>query len=94
MGALGKQHDPNEWRLFIKSSKLGFKSVLLHNVNKYPSVPIAHAAHTMDKSFGNMHYPVKHIQYYKYYWHIFGNLKVVMFLLRLQLVSKKFYCFF
>jgi hypothetical protein len=29
--------------LFIDSSKISLKAVLLHNWNKYPSVPLAHA---------------------------------------------------
>jgi hypothetical protein len=43
MEALGHQHNTPEWRLFIDSSKVGLKAVLLHNGNKYPSVPLAHA---------------------------------------------------
>ena len=33
MNALGIKHDPQEWRLFIDSSKLSLKAVLLHNGN-------------------------------------------------------------
>jgi hypothetical protein len=36
--ALGKHHEPNEWRLFLYSSKLTLKAVLLHNENGYPLV--------------------------------------------------------
>jgi hypothetical protein len=43
MEALGHQHNTLEWRLFIDSSKVSLKSVLLHNGNKYPSMPLAHA---------------------------------------------------
>lgn len=42
--ALGNQHDSAEWLLFINSSKVSFKAVLLLNGNKFPSVPLAHAA--------------------------------------------------
>ena len=38
--ALGRQHVPNEWRLFIDSSKCGLKEVLLHNSNTLPSIPL------------------------------------------------------
>ncbi|CAG5048025.1 unnamed protein product [Parnassius apollo] len=34
--------DPTALRLFIDSSKLSLKAVLLHNGNKYQSVPLAH----------------------------------------------------
>ena len=43
MKELGLEHDPDEWRLFIDSSKASLKAVLLHNVNQNPSVPVAHA---------------------------------------------------
>ena len=44
MEVLGHEFSPDQWRLFIESSKVGFKVVLLHNGNKFPSVPLAHAA--------------------------------------------------
>jgi hypothetical protein len=40
----GHQHNPTEWRLFIDSSKVSLKAVLLQNGNKFPSAPLAHAA--------------------------------------------------
>ncbi|GBM77678.1 hypothetical protein AVEN_226064-1 [Araneus ventricosus] len=36
--ALGPQHNPQEWSLFIDSSKVSLKAVLLHNGNKHPSI--------------------------------------------------------
>ncbi|GBO14347.1 hypothetical protein AVEN_273595-1 [Araneus ventricosus] len=38
--ALGLQHNPQEWRLFIDSSKVSLKAVLLHNGNKPSSIPV------------------------------------------------------
>ena len=38
-----KQYEPNDWRLFIDSSKRSLKCILLHNGNKYAGVPIAHS---------------------------------------------------
>jgi hypothetical protein len=35
MEALEHQHNTPEWRLFIDSSKVNLKAVLLHNGNKY-----------------------------------------------------------
>ena len=32
-----------EWRMFIDSSKTSLKAVLLHNGNKFPSLPLAYA---------------------------------------------------
>jgi len=44
MEVLGHEYNPDQWRLFIDSSKLSLKVVLFHNGNKVPSVPLAHAA--------------------------------------------------
>jgi hypothetical protein len=43
MEALGHQHNTPERHLFTDSSKVSLKAVLLHNGNKYLSVPLAHA---------------------------------------------------
>ena len=43
MKELDIDHEPNEWRLFIDSSKSSLKEVLLHNGNLKPSVPVAYA---------------------------------------------------
>ena len=43
MDVLDHEHKTTEWRLFIDSSKTSLKAVLLHNGNKFPSVPIAYA---------------------------------------------------
>ena len=43
MRAIGHEHQPENWRLFIDSNKLSLKAVLLHNENDYPSIPAAHA---------------------------------------------------
>ena len=43
MNALGIKHDSQEWRLFLDSSKLSLKAVLLHNGNKHSSIPVGHA---------------------------------------------------
>ena len=36
-------YDPDEWRLFIDSSKSSLRVVLLHNGNIFGSVPLAHS---------------------------------------------------
>ncbi|KAL7291798.1 hypothetical protein TKK_0014580 [Trichogramma kaykai] len=38
----------DEWRLFIDSSKRSLKAVLLHNTNKFASIPIAHSTTTKE----------------------------------------------
>ena len=37
------EYNPDEWRLFIDSSKRSSKCVLLHNGNKFACVPIGHS---------------------------------------------------
>jgi len=43
------QHDASEWRLFIDSSKRSFRAVLLHNGNKYASLPMGHSVHLKER---------------------------------------------
>jgi hypothetical protein len=65
MEAVGHQHNTPEWRLFIDSSKVSLKAVLLHNGNKYPSVPLAHAVN-MKESYENTKFLLEKIHYEKY----------------------------
>jgi len=44
MEVLCHEYNPDQWRLFIDSSKVSLKVVLLHNGNSCTSVPLAHAA--------------------------------------------------
>lgn len=90
--ALHIPHDPSDWRLFIDSSKLSLKAVLLHNGNKLPSIPIAHAVH-MKENYSNMNLLLDSIQYKKYEWPICGDLKVIAILLGMQQGYTKYCCF-
>jgi hypothetical protein len=63
--ALRHQHDPKDWRLFLDSSKVSLRAVFLHNGNKFPSVPITHAANIKESS-ENSKLGFKNIQYVKY----------------------------
>lgn len=92
METLGHQHRPDEWRLFIDSSKVSLKAVLLHIGNELPSIPVAHAA-DMKETYENMKLVLEKIQYGKYEWNICGDLKVIALLLGLQLGFTKFCCF-
>jgi len=61
MEVLGHEYNPDQWRLFIVSSKVSLKVallhsgnrfllkvVLLHNGNRFLSVPLAHAANVKE----------------------------------------------
>jgi hypothetical protein len=92
MAALNLDYDPKDWRLFIDSSKVSLKAVLLHNGNKLPSVPIGHAVH-MKETYSNLKLLLETIQYERYKWQICGDLKVVAILLGMQLGYTKYCCF-
>jgi hypothetical protein len=72
MEALGHQHNTSEWH----SSKVSLKAVLLHNGNKYRSVPLAHAIN-IKESCENMKLLLEKIHYEKYKRNICGDLKVI-----------------
>ena len=39
---IGIDYNPLDWQLFIDSSVKSLKAVLLHNGNKFPSIPVSH----------------------------------------------------
>ena len=92
MEALGVQHLPSEWRLFIDFSKSSIKAVLLHNGNLLPSISIAYSEN-LRESHKTMVILLEHIKYDTYNWHICGELKVIELLLGMQPGYTK-YCSF
>ena len=87
-----KNYEPDEWRLFIDSSKRSLKCVLLHNGNKYASVPIGHSIHMKEK-YEEIKTVIKLIKYNEHYWIICVDLKMVNFLLGQQSGYTKYPCF-
>ncbi|GBM46480.1 hypothetical protein AVEN_78876-1 [Araneus ventricosus] len=90
--ALGIQHSPQEWRLFIFSSKISLKAVLLHNGNKHPSIPVGYAVR-MKEIYETLKHMLFSIEYSKHSWHICADLKVIAILVGLQAGYTKFCCF-
>jgi hypothetical protein len=82
MQTLYINHDPLEWQLFIDSSKLSLKAVLLHNGNTLHSTPVGHSVHNKE-SYENMKILMEAINHYKFKWQIYGDLKVIALLLGL-----------
>jgi len=76
----------------IDSSKVGFKMVLLHNGNRFPSVPLAHAANVKE-IYETMKLLLGKIKYDEFKLKLCGDLKVVARLLGMQLRYIKSCCF-
>jgi len=92
MDVLDHEHKTTECRLFIDSSKTSLKTVLLHNGNKFPSVPIAYGTN-LKETYENLKILLEKIQYARYCWTICCDLKVTALLMGLQLGYTKFCCF-
>ena len=77
---MGYVYDPKKWRLFIDSSKAILKCVLLHNGNRYASVPVDHSVH-LKETYENKKIVITKIKYFDHIWLICGDLKVLCMLL-------------
>ena len=87
--AVGIDHDPTQWRLFIDSSTKSLKAVLLHNGNIYPSVPLAYSLQ-MKKDYDNVKQLLIKINYAQFKWYVCGDFKMVEVLLGMQSGYKKY----
>ena len=67
MQAVNINHNPLDQRLYIDSSQLSLKAVLLHNGNTPPSIPVGHSVHNKD-SYENMKILMEAINYDKFKW--------------------------
>lgn len=92
MGFYGIEHSPTEWRLFIDASKASLKGVLLHNGNKYSSIPIVHSVH-LKETYQNLKIVLENIEYHTHKWMVCGDFKVIGLLLGLQAGFTKMPCF-
>jgi hypothetical protein len=59
---IGIDHNPEEWRLFIDSSTKSLKAVLLHNGNRFPSIPVAHSVH-LKEDYTNVQLLLEKVNY-------------------------------
>ena len=66
--------------------------MLLHQVNKKPPVPVAHAV-AMKESYGSLFISLDLIKYKENIWRICSDLKVVAMLTGLQQGYTKYCCF-
>ena len=93
MGHVGKEYDPEEWRLFIDSSTRSLKAVLLFNGEKVASLPIAHSVTLKELSYATVSLLLNNIQYQNHKWLLCGDLKVLSILLGQQSGCTKHPCF-
>jgi len=77
---------------FIDSSKHSLKCVLLHNGNKYGSIPIAHST-KLKEEYDTIAFVMKKIKYHEHQWVIDVYLKMVNFLLGQHGGYAKYPCF-
>lgn len=92
MNEMEIKYKPSDWRLFIDSSKLSLKVVLLHKTNRKPSIPIAYST-GMKESYDSMETILQKVDYERHQWKISCDLKVVALLSGLQLGYTKYMCF-
>jgi len=93
MNTLGIKHDEQVRRLFIDSSKPSLRTVLLHNGNQQPSIPVGHTVHIKKNLRKSKQLLNKH-DYSKHGCYICGDLKVASLLLGLEHGYSKYCCFF
>jgi hypothetical protein len=86
------KYTPNEWRLFIDRSKRSLKCVLLHNGNKYGSIPIGHST-GLKEEYNTISFVLDKINYLKHQWVMCVDLKMMNFLVGLQSGYTKHPCF-
>jgi len=92
MEVLGHEFNPDQWCLFTDSSKVSLNVVILHNGNKFPTVPLVHAAN-MKESYDSMKLLMGKIKYDEFKWTLCDDLKVVALLRGMQLGYTKYCCF-
>ena len=92
MKSMGHDYINTEWRLFIDSSSRSLKAVLLHNGNKYSSIPIGYSVQ-MKETHDSMDQLLSALNYHDHGWLICGDLKVVGLVLGLQGGYTKYPCF-
>ena len=90
--SIGMIHNQTNWRLFLDSSKESIKAVLLHNGNRYPSVPVAYST-TLKETYYNLQLILDKSNYHSHLWYVCADLKVVTLLRDLQLGYTKYCCF-
>ena len=90
--AVGIDHDPTQWRLFIDSFTKSLKAVLLHNGNIYPSIPLAYSLQ-MKEDYENVKKLLIKTNYAQFDRYVCGDFKMLGVFLGLQNGYTKHSCF-
>ena len=90
--AIGIDNDPTQRRFFIDSSTKSLLAVLLHNGNISPSIPLAYSLQ-MKEDYENVKQLLIKNNYAQFKWYVFGDFKMLGFLLGLQDGYTKYSCF-
>ena len=77
------EYKPDEWKLFIDSSKWSLKCVLFYNGNKFAGVPIGHSM-IVKEHYLNVKMVLQKLCYNKHNWAICIDFKMINFLLGQQ----------
>ena len=85
-------YKPEEWRLFIDSSKRNLKAVLLHNTHVYAPLPLAHST-VLKEEYCNIEKVLNNIKYSEHEWLICGDLKMLSMILGQQSGFTKYPCY-
>ena len=83
---------PSERRFFIDGSSKSLNAVLLHNGNNYPSLPLAHSVY-LKETYKNVKTELNVLTYDQYHWGVFGELKMIAFLMEMREGFMKYPCY-
>ena len=86
------EYKPEEWRLFIDSSKQSLKCVLLYKGKKFGSIPIGHSVSLKEK-YKNMKLVLDKLKYHEHRQLICVDFKMVNYLCNQQGGYTKHPCF-
>lgn len=86
-----KFFDPDDWRIFIDSSKSSLKTVLLHKDSSIKPVPILYALGKKE-DYDTMKWVLDTVYYENYLWRACCDLKVLTLLTGLQTGYTKYSC--
>ena len=87
-----REYKPEEWKLFIDSLKRSLKCVLLHNGNKFGSIPIGHSE-TLKEKYENTKLVLCKLKYHEHRRMIWVEFKMVNYLFGQQGGYTKRPCF-